>query len=188
MRRMVFLALVIVACASLAFAQAGGGIIISSDTQGIDCNLWDVVAGLANYYIVHIQIPGSISQATASQFSAPQPACLLATWLSDTTIWPVTIGNSQIGVAIGYGQCQPLPVHVLTMNYFTSGITGACCLYRPQPDPAVPSGQIEAVDCNNNLLTGLGICAIVNPDASCPCWATPTEESTWGKVKSLYAE
>ena len=186
MRKMIFLALVIVASASLAVAQTGGGIGIFSDNGGNDCNLWDNVAGLCAYYIVHKSIPGSIPGATASQFSAPAPACLLAMWLSDTAIFPVTIGNSQAGVAIGYGGCLPLPLHVLTMNFFCQGITAPCCLYRVQPDPVIPSGQIEVSDCNFVIQFGTGLCAIVNPDASCPCWATPVEETTWGKVKAIY--
>jgi hypothetical protein len=44
------------------------------------------------------------------------------------------------------------------------------------------------VDCNNVLWPAGDLCAVVNPDSSCPCWATPVAESTWGKVKSLYAE
>ncbi|UCG52785.1 MAG: hypothetical protein JSW58_04325 [Candidatus Latescibacterota bacterium] len=188
MRKVLLLALVVVSSASLAFAQTGGGIGLSSDTQGIDCNLWDMVAGLGSYYVVHKTIPGSITCATACQFWAPSPACNMGTYLSDTAVWPVTIGNSQTGVAIGYGSPQVLPVHVLTINFFNSGLTGACCQYDVFADPAVPSGMIEVVDCNNVLHYGVGICAVINPDASCPCWATPAEESTWGKVKSLYTD
>ena len=185
---MIFLTLVIVMSASLAFAQTGGGIGIYSDMVGVDCNLWDNVAGLCPYYIVHIPLPGSIGAASASQFSAPKPACLMAMWLSDTAKFPVTIGSSQLGVAIGYGVCTPLPTHVLTMNYFCQALTPPCCVYRVLPDPAIASGQIEVVDCSFVTQFGVGMCAVVNPDASCPCWATPVEESTWGKIKSIYGQ
>jgi hypothetical protein len=185
---MIFLALVIVMSASLAVAQTGGGIGIYSDLVGVDCNLWDNVAGLCPYYVVHIPLPGSIGAATASQFSAPKPVCHLGQWLSDTAIFAVTIGSSQTGVAIGYGTCLPLPLHVLTMNYFCNGLTGACCQYDVLPDPNIASGNIEAVDCNFVTHVAAGMCAMVNPDASCPCWATPVEETTWGKIKAVYGE
>ena len=185
---MVLFALVIIATASFAFAQTGGGIGIYSDMQGVDCNLWDNIPGLCAYYILHIPLPGSIAAATASQFSAPKPACMMALWLSDTAVFPVTIGNTQTGVAIGYGTCLALPLHVLTMNFFCQGLTAPCCLYRVQPDPAIASGQIEGIDCNFVTHFGVGICAIVNPDSSCPCWATPVEETTWGKIKSVYGD
>jgi hypothetical protein len=188
LKKKVLHALVIVAGASLATAQTGGGIGIYSDTMGMDCNLWDNVAGLCSYYLVHVAIPGSINAATACQFSAPAPACLLAQWLSDTAIFPVTIGGSQTGVAVGYGSCLALPLHVLTMNFFCQALTGPCCQYDVLPDPALASGQIEVSDCNFVIQFGVGMCAVVNPDASCPCWATPVEETTWGKVKSLFSE
>jgi hypothetical protein len=182
-KRLVFITLIIVASASLVFAQ-GGFIGLFGDPGGTDCNLWDNVPGLCSYYAVHVAHAG----ASACQFAAPAPGCYLGLWLSDTAMFPVTIGNSQTGVAIGYGACLAAPVAVLAINYFCQALTPPCCVYRVQPDPNVPSGQIEMVDCNNLLWPAGDLCAVVNPTADCPCWATPTEESTWGRVKSLYAE
>lgn len=183
MKRMLFVTLVLVATASLAFAQPGF-LGMFGDQQGTDCNLWDVMPGLCTYYVVHVGTPG----ATASQFSAPQPGCHLAIYLSDTQMFPVTIGNSQNGVAIGYGACLGSPILVLMVNYFCQGLTPPCCTYRVLPDPNNPTGQIDVVDCNGSLLAAAGLCAVINPTSDCPCWATPTKESTWGKVKSLYSE
>jgi hypothetical protein len=174
-------------CASMAFAQMGGEVGIYADAGGTNCFLPDNVPGLCTYYVVHVWSPG----ATAVQYSAPQPACLLAVYLSDTAQFPVTIGNSQSGVAIGYGACLASPITTLFINYFCQALTPPCCEYPVLPDPAVPSGTIEAVDCANNLVTGLpGLSGQINGDnTNCPCDPTiATEESTWGKVKSLYVE
>ena len=181
MKKVVFLTVALVFASSMAFAQAGS-IGIFGDAAGTDCNLADVVPGLTPYYIVHVN-----AVATASQFSAPTPACYLGTYLSDGAVFPVTIGNSQTGVAIGYGLCQAGNVHVLTINFFTNGLTGPCCYYPILPDPVVTSGKIEVVDCNNNLLFASGGEGIVNADGSCQC-DVPVEDSTWGQVKALYSE
>jgi hypothetical protein len=121
---------------------------------------------------------------------AAPPACFEGIWLSDTWVWQSTNGNSQSGVTVIYALCfgAPIQIHVLTINYFGYGTTPPCCVYRPTAHPHAPSGQIEVYDCDYNLLFGTAGCAVINPDASCPCWATPTEQSTWGKVKALYAE
>jgi hypothetical protein len=182
--KIVMLFLLIVALGAGAALAQPGVIGLFSDPQGIDCDLFDTLPGLCTYYVFHHSTPG----ATASQFSAPLPACMLVTHLSDTAVFPVTIGNSQFGVAIGYGTCLTAPIHILSINVFCQGLTPACCYYSVLPDPAVMSGQIEVVDCSNNLLHGMGYRASVNPDQSCCCNCTPVEESTWGKVKSLYSK
>ncbi|UCH83318.1 MAG: hypothetical protein JSW50_12770 [Candidatus Latescibacterota bacterium] len=182
MKSLLIFVFLIAISANLAFAQAGY-IAISADVLGLDCNLLDI-PGLVSYNAVHKDTPG----ATACSFMATIPACMTAAiWLSDTAIFPVTIGNSQTGVAIGYGACLASPIHVLVINYFGQGLTSPCCVYKPTAHPGAPSGEIEVVDCNDQLLDGGALCAIINPDTSCPCWATPVEKSTWGKVKELYA-
>jgi len=181
MKIVLLLFLIVAISAGAALAQAGF-IGLFSDLQGIDCDLFDNAPGLCTYYVFHQATPGAI----ASQFSAPMPGCMAALYLSDTAVFPVTIGNSQIGVAIGYGVCLAAPIHILSINLFCQGLTPTCCPYPVLPDPAVPSGQIEVVDCSNNLLVASGSQAMVNPDHSCCCFCTAVEKSTWGKVKSLY--
>jgi hypothetical protein len=180
MKKALLLTLVLMVSASMAFAQ-GGSVGIFADTGGTNCNLSDMLPGLCPYYVVHVYHAG----AAASQFSAPKPACFLGIWLSDTAVFPVTIGSSQAGVAIGYGTCQAAPTHVLTINMFCQGLTGPCCRYPVLADPNVPSGQIEVVLCDNSLVYGTGGEGIVNSNATCNC-DVPVQDSTWGKVKSLY--
>ena len=182
MKKMLFLTAVIMLCAGMAFAQPGF-IGIFADPGGTSCNLVDLVPGLTPYYIVHVWTPG----ATASQFAAPMPPCMVgAIWLSDTPVYPVTIGNSQIGVAIGYGACIPGPNHILTINYFVNGLTPPCCYYYVVEDPNVPSGEIEIVDCTSTLwLQTARDAGIINSNPSCNC-NIATDDATWGKVKALY--
>ena len=184
MKKTLLFTLVLMLSASMAFAQ-GGSIGVFADAAGTSCNLIDGAVGLLSFYVVHTLTPG----ASASQFYAPMPACMVAaTYLSDGSVFAVTIGNSQDGVAIGYGACLVAPIHVLTINFFGGGATTPCCYYGVFPDPLVASGQIEVVDCAENLLFATGGIGIVNGDATCLCNNVPTRDTTWGQVKALFSE
>jgi len=186
MKKVILLSTVMLLGATLAFGQVGGVIGSYADPGGLNCNVTDAAPGLLPIFIVHTLSPG----ATAAQFAAPIQLCQVGSlWLSDTGVFAVTIGNSQGGVAIGYGTCQVSPTHILTINYFVNGITALCCAYSVIPDPNVVSMQVEVVDCAGNLLTATGRTNTINGTvAQCDCNVVPVEESTWGKVKSLYVD
>lgn len=161
----------------------GGDLAPYGDSQAMSSFIYDTAPGLIPVYIVHLAY---YTGMIASQFSAPRPACFQASYLSDTAVFPVTIGNSQTGVAIGYGTCQTGAVHVLTINYFGQGLTGECCFYPTLPDPNVPSGRIEAVNCDNELVYLSGGLGVINPDGR--LCGTPVVPTTWGKIKSTYSQ
>jgi hypothetical protein len=186
MKKALLLSLVLLVGASMAFAQ-GGSVGIFSDQAGTSCNLPDAVPGLTTYYIVHVYTTG----ATACQFVAKKPTCVTATYLSDTAPFPVTIGNSQVGISIGYGTCRVGPIYVLGINYFTTGTTPACCYYKVTCDPlgvdACASGNIDIVDCAFQSALATAGTGIVNANMTCNC-NVPANETTWGGVKALYTE
>lgn len=193
MRRTLSLLLVLSLLPAAAFGQPGT-IQIFGDPAGTQCEIMDTAPGLFSLYVVHVFTPG----ATAAQFSAPKPWCMAdAIYLSDTAVYAVTLGNSQSGVAIGYGACVPSPNHILTMNFFAQGTTLPCCCYYTSPDPLVPSGEIEVVDCANEVLYAFRAPAVINFNHSCLCWdlpdgcingPVPIEDTTWGQVKSIYGD
>jgi hypothetical protein len=182
MKKLVLFILAVLVLSTSAYGQAGI-IGIFANPGGTNCNLPDDAPGVVSYYIVHIETTG----AMACQFSAPAPSCLLGSWLSDTPIFPVVIGDSQTGVAVGYGTCQSEPIHVLTVNYFVQGQSEACCRYHIRPDPLIASGQIEIADCFGELLYGIAGTGVVKPNASCRC-NSPVQEGTWGQVKSQWED
>jgi hypothetical protein len=165
--------------ATMAFAQAGS-IGIFADPAATNCNLAAPVGGAAFYYIVHVYTPG----ATGSEYAAPKPACLSATWLADTNAFPVTVGNSQTGVSVGYGTCRVGPILVQTMTYLTTGATN-CCYYPVVPHPV--NGGPNVVDCAEHLLIATAGTAIINSQPTCLC-DVPVQDTTWGGVKALYTE
>jgi hypothetical protein len=197
------LAIVCVSFAAGSVRGQGGVIGIYKDAAGTNCNLDDKVPGLTPYYIVHVYTSG----ATGCRYSAPKPACLLAQYLSDTNMFAVTIGNSQTGSSVGYGNCRVGPILVQMLNYFTMGTTPPCCQYWTCPDPYAESNQIEVVDCNMNLVYGHGTLGIVNARPQCTCYldaatrqldssyASPTncykvpvEDTTWGSIKNSFSK
>ena len=180
MKKALLLTAVMLLGASVAFGQAGY-IGLFADQAGTDCFLPDLVPGLTPYYAVHMA-----AVVTGSQWAAPVPTCYLSTYLNDTNVFPVTVGNSQAGVSIGYGACLTSPIHCLTLNAYTVGVTPACCQWDVGPDPNV--GGVFAVTCDFVTVPASGAMAMVNGNTvDCPC-SNPTEETTWGKVKSLYVE
>jgi len=105
----------------------------------------------------------------ATQFSAPKPACMAgATYLADLNVFPVTLGNSQSGVSIGFGQCETYYCHVLTIQYFMTGATVGCCPYWVLPHPNAESGKVEFVDCAQQLFFGTPEATYVSNTANSP--------------------
>jgi hypothetical protein len=163
------LALALLACSSVAFAQIAS-VGIYSDNMGSDCNILDNTPGLLQMYVVVTNTPC----VRAVEFSAPVPACMVgATWLSDTNPFPVHVGDSQNGIGIGFGADLAPPVHALTINIMAAGTSMNCCEYPILPGPTTSSGVgVQWIDCVGlfgSLLFGNGLVSTVNGDASCPC-------------------
>jgi hypothetical protein len=151
--------------ASAAFGQAGT-IGIFSDNAGTNPFITDAAPGLLSVYVVHVATAG----ATACQYKATKPPCMTATYLSDTNVFGVTIGNSQTGVSIGYGTCRVGTIHVQTISYFASGTTPSCCYYPVVPDPLGSSGGVgvDIVDCAFQPDVAEGGYGVINANG-CDC-------------------
>jgi hypothetical protein len=89
------------------------------------------------------------------------------TWLEDTFAFPVTIGDSQTDVAVGYGNCLTGTIHALTINYAVSGTTTADCAYHVLPANGML--DIQVVDCEQNLLTATDGTTHINSNIPCDC-------------------
>lgn len=203
MRKLLILLCFIVFGVSSAFGQ-NGAIGIFGDPQGMTPCMSDVGPGTRYFYILHLYSIG----ATGSQFAAPEPWCLRGQHLANIPVFPVVLGDPEYGVTIGYGTCKTGSFLILTMLYQMTGVTPNCCCWSVIPDPNVSSGQIEISDCDFNLSYGTGGLAIINSTVDCQCFAcmspacleafyaqktgcllpTPSDESTWGRVKALYTD
>lgn len=184
MRMVLALGLALSLAAGSATAQTGI-VGIFADPAGTSFALSDSPPmGLKLYYIVHVNTSG----ATGAQYRAKLPLCMTQTgamWLADMNIYPVAIGNSQAGVAVAYGACRSSPIHVQTIQVFAMGTTPACCYWTVDADPAA-GATVMVSDCDFNVIPGTGGVGIINQDHTCP--GTPVEDTTWGRVKTMFDE
>lgn len=184
MKKVLLLTLAMMICASMAFAQAGG-IGIYTDGAYTNCSLTAVAPGLYPVYVVHVLCPG----ATASQFKVVPGGGWDCTFTGEIIAVPVSIGSSLGGLSASYGGCRASNVLISTLNWFCMGTTPACAYLEVAPDPAAPSGNIEVVNCAFVKLFGVGSMMFANPGGGCsrPC-GLPTQDSSWGQIKSIYSD
>jgi len=169
-------------------------ITLYADAAGTDCSVTETVPGLVSVYMFHL---GSGDRAM-SRFMAPKPTCWTsAVWAGDLVspdMWYT--GNTQTGLTVFYQApgvaCyqapMSLPTYIGTISYFVVSIGPSCCEYAVLPIPAAAS--VQAADCNSPFGTLLAIGAgkvTINETEDCPCNPPlAIEETTWGRVKSLY--
>ena len=182
MKKVLLLVVCLLLTASLTYAQPGS-IGVFGDPAGATCDIYDLAPNLVDVYVVHVFSPG----ASACQFMVDDSGIFM-TYISET-VYPyyIGIGNSRLGICIGFGGCVPSPNLVLTMQYFGQALTPPCSYIKVVPHPFASPPGLLVWDCNYpaNILTATGGKAIVNPTASCMC-DVPTEETTWGQIKNLY--
>jgi len=181
MKKVLLLTVIMVFSASMASAQLGQ-LGVYADPMGTDCNIVDDAAGLLKIWVVHTLG----NQIAGSEFWAPAPSCMVgASYLSDGDQAGAAVGDTQTGLSIGSGTSSDSPVAAVSMSFFAAGLSDPCCQYPILPHPI--TGVITFNDCVPNDLPGqAGPPATLNGDDTvCPC-AVPTEESTWGAVKSLF--
>lgn len=167
--------------------EQGGRVKLYIDDEMSSCSLVDTEAQIIRIHMFHTDV----AQVKAVQFAAPAPSCWIgATWLGDTIVTGVQIGNTQDthnGMTVGYQDCVESPVYIGYMNFSTSGMAPACCAYSVMPPTSIPSGKIKVVDCLDQQLFATGGKLIINPDETCPCeFSVSVRQNTWGQIKSLY--
>ena len=186
MRRLLFVAFVLLFGSSLALAQ-GGVIGLYADPAGTECNVNDL-PGLIFIYVIHQYFPQG---ATSAEFMVNPAAGANMIFLTDIIPNPyIAWGNSQTGITIVFAGCVTTPNLILTMEYFGQGISPQCSLYEVLPDPAAaPPGEVWIWDCtppSGNQIRATGGLIYVNPDpVQCSC-TVPVEKTTWGGLKALY--
>jgi hypothetical protein len=129
--------------------HAAGSIGIYADTEGLRPHLLDT-GGMVTLHVVHKVENG----ATASAFKIEEPAGWVR--ISATTDLPVSIGNINDGISIGYGQCMSGAIHVMTLTYRSPGNTQPGAMFKILPHNEWPNA-IQVVNCDTQLLEdGIG--------------------------------
>lgn len=171
-----------------AGAQGGGLLFVAAD-QGASSREFTDTQGLCTIYIVHDDLAGG-SQYSAVRFKIDNND-FTGTWVGDNTSFQ-TVGNSQSGISVVYSGCLQPPVLALAVTYACEGTSG-CTTVSLVPDPGSLQGQIEAYDCDDQLVSPpvvAELCvngSLVEDDfiGFCSC-QVPVEPSTWGAIKAVY--
>jgi len=118
-----------------------------------------------------------------AEFAIQYPPAIA--WLGDANLPPVVVGNTPSGISVGWTAPQNgfNPIHICTVNIFwqcssCSGFANNMITVIPNPNTAF-LGFSDYPQFNLNNAVGL---------TSLICATVPAEETTWGKVKSLYTE
>ena len=182
--RLLLLIAVLLCCASSSYAQGHLGLF--NDPEGVQCQITENdLTGILEVFVLHTDAPHS----AGASFRVPITSCASLTWLADTPgQFESVIGSSPNGVDVQYGSCTTLPALILRISYFVSGPIEECCILRVTgggfSSPYSPAPITLA--CNDTRLWATAGRAYLNGNAACSC-TTPTRESTWGAIKSLYS-
>lgn len=167
-----------------AFAQ-DDVVSLWADPSMTSCEIVDPGSGLVQVHMFHT---GS-QPAFSVTFFAPTPQCWEgATWLGDVVASPfqkLGVSTHSVGIQVNYLACIQPPAYLGYMNFLVSGGAQPCCAYPVLPHTV--DGVVLVVECDFTSRDGAGGFAVVNADDSCRCPAPLAgEETTWGRVKSLY--
>jgi hypothetical protein len=158
---------------------------------GEDCTAVPLTFQPFSMYVVH-QITGS--GATGSEFMVAGTSATGWTFNGATVMGGfLAIGSPTTGVSLAYGGCLAGPaIGVVQLNFFgfapPAGGNPMCGFLEIVASPTALGGIIKAVNCNFAEVQATGGYGWVNSDGNCVACGPviATEESTWGKVKSLY--
>lgn len=165
MKKLTLILLVFVSLPALSSGYPGM-IGLWADQSFTDCDLNDHTTGLVTVYVAHHYTDG----AQGTRFMLSMDSGTVLTYIGSSSPY-YTYGDPYSGICVDYGECKENTFLILTINYFGMGISTPCGRISVEPDPAVPSGTIEVLDCEGNVAVGTGGILVVNNDGSCPCIA-----------------
>jgi len=180
MKKVLMLSLAIMMVAGSAMADHIG---IYADQQGVNC-VGSITPGvITSIYVLHV-LDGT---ASASQFKVQDNSGLLNTGAATNPAF-LAIGTWNNGISLAYTNCLGGPaITLITLSYLALSAPAPCLGLSIVPDPTEANGIVKIADCNYVELQATSGRFFFNGDETCPCVEpTATEQSTWGKVKSLY--
>jgi len=180
MKKVLLIALAITMVASVSMADE---ISVFADNQGTSCNFVGPAGpSPVTFYVVHKTVNG----ATGSQFKIVNST---AWTLSPSVLGGfLSIGDAYTNLSLAYGGCLAGPnIAVVQLAGFAFPAPGDPCM-QVSVVAAPNTVGILTIDCTFAEIPALTGGFTINGDAlTCPCGPpNATEQSTWGKVKSLY--
>jgi len=182
MRRLLIVAVLLVAATSPALA-GGGHIGLYTDGAFTNCAFVDFPGQMVMVYVVHQLVPA----VSGSQFRITITGY---TGFVAGVFFPILyIENPDIfaGDTVPYASCEATPHVLATVNLFNLGGSPDCASLQVVADPHTGGADVLAFDCEGATLTATGGRLVVNQTEECDC-TVGAESTTWGKIKSLYAD
>jgi hypothetical protein len=107
--------------------------------------------GFVDIAVVHYT---GVAGASGIQLAAPMPSCFGndASWVGDQWNGTLTIGDSQNGVVVTYGQCVTGTFVVGTISFLVPNLPDQCCTVEAAGHPSSASGKVEALNCSSGLV------------------------------------
>jgi hypothetical protein len=192
MKKGLLLALAILCCASLAFAQSPGSVAVYADQAGSSCSA--TAAGFLQLYYFQAGSPGATAVEFHSTVLEDTPAGAL-NFFGDNSPFTLKQNNFHGDCSIAYQACLSGDIYLGSSAYGVNATPAIPpCTYFYVTGVSLPSIENSTVpimvDCGDpesNLLELRGSFFVINPTDNCPCPGTiPNEESSWGQIKSLY--
>lgn len=184
--------MIVVALAAVAAPATAGQRTLAffADENRASCEITNTTPELIT---MHMFLAGKGETANTVSFYAPTPSCWTgATWLGDEItdeyLFLGTSHDEEYGITITFTGCRDLPVRLGSMAFWASG-SERCCTYAAYPVPFARTGHIEVVNCDITTEAIPYTSVVINPDESCTCSSSSlvaTEETSWGRIKSLY--
>lgn len=162
------------------------------------CDVFDTGPAVRTVYIMHKMNPG----ATAVRFRIAPSDGMTMTLLSETHHFP-SAGSATSGIAMCYGACAVGDQLLVTLTYMAYGTSSPCSKVLVVPHSA--ASTVEAIRCDGSVVATFVEDLWVSPSpvgcSGCPtpphvfpgtpqsfaCSPVPVAATTWGAIKSLYA-
>jgi len=126
-----------------------GRIGVYNDILGTNTGITDT-GGEVTLYVVH-----DVANAMGASFRVEAPEGWVRKWSQNQ--FPVTLGDPESGIAVGFGDCLQGPIHMMTLTYTSPGNSAPDAMFKVRPHLGIPDG-IESVDCTRTeLRTTVGV-------------------------------
>jgi hypothetical protein len=196
MRIAPLLTLLLLCLESPAFAQGSIGVYADDgfgNMNGESCEIYDGTGPEYDHITLHFVHLADVC-ASSVEFRVDVTQLSILGPATGSCSFPLKIGSFRNGISIAYQAELSGQIYLGSITLPKSSTYKHLCKYvyvKNHPSPSV-SGVTHpiAVNCNHPkaYLDLMGSFAIVSYDfTNCPCPGTvPVEESSWGKIKSLY--
>ena len=188
MKKILMLAMALMLCAGAVSAHHVG---LYTDQTGLtqNCTATPTPGGPYAVYAVHkFNVGGTKGSRFKVTGLVPAPAGTFYTGYSMLNGF-ININPPELGISCAYGFCDlAQDFGILQLNFFVTGAIPACAELSVIADPIEAAGTVVYADCDDVVFSATGGTFHFTADGTCLSCNEPTsvQQSTWGKVKSLY--